>query len=151
MIKITIAKVAHATRCPYPVYVGRPMPKYKAVGLINIPLIRAIREGSPLGNPFRPGHSFQSCIGQYKNHLDRNLLRTSDVSMEFARLVGLLDEQKHISLVCWCARAPRAPYASWNHEDACHADVIAVELLRTFGIVLSDDTTEQLELFGGLL
>lgn len=130
-LSITIAKVQHATRCINPVYVGRPMPLWKPskreAALWG--MVEPVRRGSPLGNPFRPPYA----IDQYARWLQLQSTRSTPAMVELARLIGLLNEKKHISLVCWCADRPRTVYTSFaGRPDACHADVIGLALLLVF-------------------
>jgi len=110
------------------------MPAFKSP-YIDPDLLASIRTGSPLGNPFRPDQSLDQAIKKYNDHFQRQMLSVNPVSMEFARLIGLLAEQKHITLCCWCAKQLRPPYKHTNHRaDACHADIIGIALLEILGV-----------------
>lgn len=92
-------------------------------------MVEPVRRGSPLGNPFRPPYA----IDQYARWLDKQTQKVSPATIEFARLVGLLGEQTHITLCCWCAKQPRTVYRLLaNRADLCHADVIGLALLLVF-------------------
>lgn len=147
-MRITIARVAHMHRCPNPVYVGRAMPLFcwppQWKGLF--PLVEQVRRGSPLGNPYRPPYAIEN----YATWLQSQSTSSTPAMVELARLIGLLNEKKHITLCCWCAARPRAVYPSFaGRPDACHADVIGLALLSVFGLAPEAEHL-QATLFDGM-
>jgi hypothetical protein len=127
---ITITKVQrNATNA---IYVGRRMWRYRSA-TVSTALVTQITIGSVLCNPFRRDEhppQFSGPIAAYADYLDRKLLAGSPlIRAELERIVRLA-LKGDITLACWCANEPRAPYDDpTTHRDGCHADIIANTVL----------------------
>jgi hypothetical protein len=89
---------------PDHVYVGRRMPRHRC---------RAVRQGSPLGNPFRPreGEPPGECLRKYVAHVRSR-----------PDLLALLPKLRGKVLVCWCCKSD-IPVAE-EPDRVCHAECL---------------------------
>ena len=90
---------------PEVVYVGQRMPG---------------RNGSPLGNPYKPGQ-VDDAIEMFRQWLWRQLQTDTPAHREIRRLAEMYANEKPLILGCWCAPHP------------CHAQIIksAIEWYAT--------------------
>lgn len=103
-VRIINAKTASKEERAKAEYVGRENKRY---GLPQ----------SPLHNPFKDGDRATS-IAKYRKHLLNALKEDPTVAQEFSRLLGQLEQEGAVTLMCWCA------------PKACHAEVIRDLLLE---------------------
>ena len=85
---------------PFDIYIGRPMPGFKALGW---------------GNPFRGGynaHSVGDAISAYRRWL-----------LQQEKLIARLPELRDMTLGCWCAPAGGLPGDIEGH--VCHGEILA--------------------------
>lgn len=129
---IIIAKFADAIKSSHPIYIGRAVMWYlrgtglsRTYGSMPSQLSQMAHRGSPLGNPYNLNAvgGRQRCIELYREWLTAQLRSNPAVIAEFERIRELA-QRETITLACWCAKAPRSPYASYEAHDACHGDCI---------------------------
>lgn len=109
-VKVANVRKHHRTGEETRVYVGRKCNGY---------------EGSPLGNPFRPGGLPGSSIPKFRTWLvDKLHEKDAAVTEEVLRLARIHLSGKSLTLLCWCAPTG-AGLTTEDKPYKCHGQEIA--------------------------